>query len=606
MNRKNSLPVIIAGLLMIFLVSNCKKQESPEPTGNGPSTNNPTVPANPYNPPAVTFSAPVKGFVTDGNNQPIPNATVVTGNKTTTTDENGAFEIDNAAFTGNFCYIKAVKTGYFTGSTTIHGKSTNVYTTQLVLSEQNNITSYKATESKNITLSGGASINMPANGIKKLDGSPYTGNVHVAVMHIDPAAPDFSMLIPGGDLRAYSSQGVDVQLYSYGMLNVELKDDAGNYLQLADGKKATLTMPVPASMTGTAPSTIPLWYFDENKGVWIEEGSALLKNGSYEGTVSHFTPWNCDQLGGRAIIKGKFKDCNNETIAQLSIEVSQGLNWTDSDGSWESWVLADRTHSITVHDGLTLQKTKLSQVIPAINERQTYDMGTITVPCRQKLTGTITDCDGNPFNGYAILKTPAGTIRSFVEKGQLNLRVFSDGETAELYFYQPAKGQLKKVTITLPAKDLSKDLGVVQVCATTSVNLAFSFDYDDGNGVKSVSLSNITQASGTLYTGTNLLSMHFGSFNNNKENTASFVIRNPKVGSNPVSPNDSIRFRLAEEDLYFYLTGSNFTFNIVKYQGPGGEISGTFSGSMFLYDGSSYKNAVVTNGKFSAVRLPDE
>src|SRR5207342_1983487 len=51
---------------------------------------------------------------------------------------------------------------------------------------------------------------------------------------------------------------------------------------------------VPTEMLATAPSTIPMWYFDEQDGTWREEGDASLSGDIYSTTVHHFSFWNCD------------------------------------------------------------------------------------------------------------------------------------------------------------------------------------------------------------------------------------------------------------------------------------------------------------------------
>ncbi len=55
------------------------------------------------------------------------------------------------------------------------------------------------------------------------------------------------------------------------MAAVELTGTSGELLQIATGKKATLTLSIPSSLAASAPATIPLWFFDEAKGLWKEE-----------------------------------------------------------------------------------------------------------------------------------------------------------------------------------------------------------------------------------------------------------------------------------------------------------------------------------------------
>jgi hypothetical protein len=97
-----------------------------------------------------------------------------------------------------------------------------------------------------------------------------------------------------GDLRGINTAGAIKLLQTYGMAAVELTGTSGELLQIASGKKATLSFPLPVSLAATAPTSIPLWYFDETNGLWKEDGAAVKTGNSYEGDVSHFSYWNCD------------------------------------------------------------------------------------------------------------------------------------------------------------------------------------------------------------------------------------------------------------------------------------------------------------------------
>ena len=78
------------------------------------------------------------------------------------------------------------------------------------------------------------------------------------------------------------------------MMAVELSTENGEPLQIAPDKQATLRVPVPDALLNNAPTTIPLWYFDEEMGLWIEDGLGQLAGNFYEGKVAHFTFWNWD------------------------------------------------------------------------------------------------------------------------------------------------------------------------------------------------------------------------------------------------------------------------------------------------------------------------
>lgn len=606
MKTKSTIVKLFAVALLLIILTKCsKKEEAPNPLGNSPTINNPTVPENNYTPPAITFSTSVSGLVEDVNGNPIQNALVSTGSTTFTTDENGAFELMTAPFTGDFCYIKAQKSGFFTASTTVHGKAGSIYTARLVMVPQDNVESFKATETKTITTQSGAKVEFPANAIKNLDGSPYTGQVSVATKHINPSDSDFPLLIPGGDLRAFSSDGNEVQLYSYGMLNVELRDDQGNLLQIADGKKATLKMPVPADMQSTAPQTIPLWYFDENKGIWIEEGEAKLQNGQYIGEVDHFTPWNYDWLGERAYIKGTLTDCEGEILTNTTIYVGQMTVQSNEKGEWRWWVPA----GIEINIGhYSFQQRAFGDKIispPILSGGQEYDMGELSIKCISMIKAQVKDCDNKPFNGYAILNNWNKDISVPITNGYLNQLIYTDyGEEIDLFFYNPTNGKLSKFELTFPEEGKIVHLGEIKACPATTVKSKFSFDYDDGSGVKTVSYDNIVEAYGTYFTAKDLLILHF-----KDDFTAPFIrkadigIRSPKVGVNP-------SFGAGDSTLMVYVSNSellhskNITVILDKYEGQGGEISGTFSGQGLKYD-LGWKTFPITNGKFTILRHPD-
>lgn len=611
--KNQKITTLVVGLLLLFLISNCKKQDSPSPVGSNPKTENPTIPPNPYTPPAVTFSATVLGFVVDENNNPVQNAVVSTGTKTFTTDANGAFEFSAAPFTGDFCYIKAIKKGYFSASTTLQGAAGNKFTTRLVMTSQTNIQIFNSTEAKTISIGNNASVGFPADAIKTLDGKPYTGNVNVATIHLDPTAKNFGELIPGGDLRAYSSEGKDVMLFSYGMVGVELRDDAGNHLQLADGKKATLNLDVPAAMKANAPATISLWYFDDNKGVWIEEGDAKLQNGVYVGIVSHFTYWNCDVPGPRAKLKGKLKDCEGKPEPSTLALTGQTHATPDREGNWERFVPIGIQFDVDAYDRVEDETLSLKVPVPVLADNQVYDIGLITVPCRAKVKGTITDCDNNPFTGYLLVKTSVGTLRDFIINGDLYIPIPKkyQGLAADVFFYNAAIGQLTKISITLPVAKTLLDIGNVKACPATTIPLAFSFDYVDGGVTKMVNFNNLISGKATFYSLSKELLIEFS----NDEIVAgdslfgysSIIIKNPKTGSHSI---DSLGvFKSKAPNLFYINSTSSINVTLDKYDGVGGQVSGTFTGSLYLEDRvtkTNSKQVNVSNGKFSALRLPDE
>jgi hypothetical protein len=129
---------------------------------------------------------------------------------------------------------------------------------------------------------------------------------------------------------------------------VSLTDNAGNALQLKDGASSQLTFPIPAGMESNPPATIPLWYFDEERGLWIEEGTATLQGNVYVGTVEHFSWHNLDVPGERVTIKGKVTDCEDKPVSYVKITVDQTAAVTNSKGEYSVYVPAATPVTVTV------------------------------------------------------------------------------------------------------------------------------------------------------------------------------------------------------------------------------------------------------------------
>jgi outer membrane biosynthesis protein TonB len=139
----------------------------------------------------------------------------------------------------------------------------------------------------------GATVTIPESSLEKSDGSDYNGTVDISVVYLSPTeSPAMEPLMPGADLMAIANDGDTVPLISYGMVNVEMSDEDGNPLQLKDGCEAYLKYPAPKGFTSH--DTIPLWYFNEESGLWVEEGYTTRQGEEYVGSVRHFTWWNCD------------------------------------------------------------------------------------------------------------------------------------------------------------------------------------------------------------------------------------------------------------------------------------------------------------------------
>ncbi|MFT3826800.1 MAG: carboxypeptidase-like regulatory domain-containing protein [Chitinophagaceae bacterium] len=267
-------------ILFAIAVNSCRK-------GDHDGNDNPPIPDLPKE--GVIVSTNVFGRIVDEQDKPLQGVTVAGGGKSTTTDENGIYILTNVSLDQARGYITAVKSGYFNGSRIFQPVKDGTSKPPLIkLLVQKSIGKINAAAGGAAESSGGIKVELPANAIEG-----YTGQVTVVANYINPTSPDFFARMPG-DLAADNSENKRGALVSYGMSDLDLLDDKGNKVKIKAGMQATVTIPVPQKLQASASSTIDMWYFDETKGIWKQEGSGTYQNGKYVGKVAHFSVWNYD------------------------------------------------------------------------------------------------------------------------------------------------------------------------------------------------------------------------------------------------------------------------------------------------------------------------
>jgi hypothetical protein len=301
--KKAILYSLFASLSFILISTGCQREVDG------------TLPDNPQPPVEQTVNASVTGRVINDKKEPVSGALVNTANGgTAITDINGEFSLQNILLNKNAGFIKVEKAGYFTGSRTFVVSTTSDNITQIQLIPKTVVGSFVASAGGNITIPNGGGLVFPSNGIVNTSNSAaYTGNVSVAAYFLNPQAGNFGDIMPG-TLRGTRTDNSQVALQSFGMVAVELTGAAGEKLQLANGKTASINLPIASSLLAFAPSSIPLWYFDEATGLWKEEGMVTKQGSSYLGTVSHFSFWNCDAPFPLVDFSADFKNQNGDPV----------------------------------------------------------------------------------------------------------------------------------------------------------------------------------------------------------------------------------------------------------------------------------------------------
>jgi hypothetical protein len=123
-------------------------------------------------------------------------------------------------------------------------------------------------------------------------GNRVTTPVDVYASTIDHLFDHFDRM--PGDYGALDAKGDEGTLTSFGAVEANLRGPGGVKYNLAPGLPADLAYTVHPSQLASAPASIPLWYYDDDKGIWTEDGKATLVGGKYLGQAKHFSVVNVD------------------------------------------------------------------------------------------------------------------------------------------------------------------------------------------------------------------------------------------------------------------------------------------------------------------------
>ncbi len=400
--KKSVFRLLTAVALLSGLFLSCKKDESPSYQPNLPDLQS-----------RVTSS--VSGFVIDENDLPVSGATVKLGMNTSSTDQYGFFSFTDVEVIKNAAVVTVTHSGYFKGMRSYVAEAGKPAMVRIKLLPKSVIGSIDAAAGGSATAADGLKIELPASGVVDGSGAAYTGAITVAAKWLNPTADDFSQIMPG-DLRALNTLGEMRTLHSYGMAAVELTGSGGEALQVAPGKKSVVSFPLPSTLQGSAPATIPLWHFDEEKGLWIEEGSATKVGDKYVGEVSHFSFWNCDVPIDFIEFSLTVVDLNGEPVPYAKVRLStltspftSAQGFTNASGYVNGIVPANTDLAMSIYTGNNCTTPLYTQNIPASAIDISLGNIIIAATALSNLSGTVVNCSLQPVTDGYIIMNVGGT-----------------------------------------------------------------------------------------------------------------------------------------------------------------------------------------------------
>lgn len=459
--------------------------EQPTPPDEPDNPDKPDVPEPPVINVTVTMKeATVEGTVTDVDGLPLSGVEVSSGEAQATTNELGWFTFERIASANGRFVFTFEKDGYFT--VTRSGVFKDNLSLQVVMQGRNsgdNVVSTSFVTTQESTLKAdGMEVVIPASSLVTASGEDYTGTVKADMLYLSPDNENFTTMMPGSDMAAIRTDRSEATLISYGMVEVSLTDGSGNPLQLKKGNQSEMTYPIPESMKDNPPPTIPLWYFNEEAGVWVEEGVATLKGDVYVGSVSHFSWHNLDVAEERVTVKGKVTDCQGRPVPRVLVTVDQTSDLTLSDGSYSVYVPANTPVTVTVKSEDYYSYTPAASVPVAGQPGGTMvDNIDLELPCTPIVSGRILNSCGeltvaSIWCEYTLNGKPYNTIPVWTDitTGNFTFRLPLTATGKGIIHVQPVGGNEMTKEVTLTGKDLTVTVELCQNIETMDNVLTIS------------------------------------------------------------------------------------------------------------------------------------
>jgi hypothetical protein len=290
-----TIKIILLLLVMAVVINSCKKDNDNQLSGNS-----------------------ITGIVRNENNAPVPDAEVAVDGKTTITNVNGEYTINNLSAASKY-KITVNAQGYFTGYRNAENiDKSEIYADVMLI--------YKQSIG---TVSGQSGGSASGNGIKytigtgafNLNGAPYSGQVQVATRYIDASNMEqLSQTMPGGDFIATDASGNRGSLISFGFFGSEFTTPSGELLSVNPGAvRATIT--VPSSVPSPAAGNASAWFFNPTSGEWNSAGAVTNNGNDYDLPVSTLIFCNLDKFTSSAVVKGRVVDCDGKGIKGATVVI---------------------------------------------------------------------------------------------------------------------------------------------------------------------------------------------------------------------------------------------------------------------------------------------
>lgn len=339
----------------------------------------------------------VLGRVVGADGKPVSGVKVRLGKSSVQSNANGLYSLETDSKEG---VVRFEKSGFLTGLERVQVEKNFSVGLDVVILKRGPKVTIDVDEGGVASGPRGSFVRIPKSSLIDADGGKVRGAVDVYLTPIDPKQSAELRAAPGD----FVTEGDDgrSQLESFGMLDITIEQNDAK-LNVADGESLEIKVPLPTG-TEDPEEDMPLYSFDEERGVWILEGTATLADDGegYVGNIPHLSAWNIDKPYEATCVSGRVVDSDGNPVAGARVRgfgisyTGESTTTTDSEGRFALAVRQDSEVQIVAEHPLgggrareVTSGSASTDVPPAVGDSDCQDGGTWVIE-----EGTYVDPDG--------------------------------------------------------------------------------------------------------------------------------------------------------------------------------------------------------------------
>lgn len=309
--------------------------------------------------PNISFgelTASAKGQVVTEDGTPIAGALITNFNRSVYSDANGNYDFSDFLIDINGgTQFRISSNGYYDEWRKFYPEGGSLHLFDIVMNSQQPQGTINGATGGTFSLPSGVSLTLQPGSVFAPGGNTYTDDVNITMIYDDPSS--FSDIAQSAaNVPAWYS-GREVELATFGMVEVEITDGQGTRLWLSREQPAVLNIPIPPSLqNGNSDTTNNILFWQLLELQWNLLSQPTIRNGNIRANIFGSGLYNCDVPYDRATICGQLVTPEGIPLVSqpFSLSIADGAFvfsfYSDNRGRFCARVARDQVLQIRIPD----------------------------------------------------------------------------------------------------------------------------------------------------------------------------------------------------------------------------------------------------------------